>query len=998
MFQRFSIGLVFLACATTSVAAQFPVPGAGDSLVPDRVEAALDAWRAEHGSAWQYRFDAETGFARFVFGGSAAAPFEPRDDADFYSLARHWLGATQELHGIELANLVEDGVVFLPLSLAGSTDKYTVQFRQVKHGVPVLDGYANVLFANDGTLLSIDTTGVRALSQVDTTPSLDARAATRIALGWFASDAQREATVIGQPKLMIDQSVRGKFRLPRLAWELTVLAEADGEAIGYVYRVDAHDGTQSSRASAVHHFDVSGNVKSFATPGNFPDAASNPETSQNMPYLAVTSAQGNAKTDANGNFTIVGASAPVSATFRFQSGTFATVNNNAGSAYSKVQNLTAASGNNVVLNSPVDDFVTAQANSFLWIGKMRDWTRSVNPADATCDFLATSNVNISSTCNAYYNGSSVNFFRSGGGCVNTSYSSVVLHEMGHWLNDRYSSGNGADGFGEGNADNFSTFILDDPIVGRNFCGTNCNIRDGNNTRQFCGDTNGGCYGEVHADGEVLMGACWKVRTRLKNTLGASAGSQAANVLFNAWMNAYNDMQIKSIVEIHWLTLDDDDGNITNGTPNYVDIDLGFRAQGFPGYTLSFVTLTNVSQVASYSGFGPFPISADAVASQNPPVSSVAIKWRTKGTTTFQTSPMTLVSGTTWSGSIPAQPCNSTLEYYVLGTDSVGKTGTFPDQAPIYLSTAEIAHTGVLYANDFESGAAGWTHGANAGSDDWQLSTQVGVVISAGKVGDPTAPASSGSSVFGTDLGAGADDGLYEADQIEWLRSPSIDCTGADNVHLRFKRWLNAQKSNNDAASIRVNGTLVWTNLALFDTFDTAWVPMDLDISSIADGNPSVQIEFKLKTDGSAQYGGWNVDDFELSAYSCSPTCPVRVNYCAGKPNSNGWIPTIASTGTPQLSTQNFQIELSDGTYSKLAVVFWSSAPLNAPFLGGTLCVAPPITRGTPLTTSPTGSASYPINITPQMVGTTLYYQWWMRDPQDQDFVGLSDGLQVQFCN
>jgi hypothetical protein len=74
-----------------------------------------------------------------------------------------------------------------------------------------------------------------------------------------------------------------------------------------------------------------------------------------------------------------------------------------------------------------------------------------------------------------------------------------------------------------------------------------------------------------------------VRERLQAKLGGQAGGLTADVLFNSWMNAYNDGQIRSILEIHWLTLDDDDGDIDNGTPNYPEIDGGFRAQGFPGF-------------------------------------------------------------------------------------------------------------------------------------------------------------------------------------------------------------------------------------------------------------------------------------------------------------------------------------------------------------------------------------------------------------------------------
>ena len=82
-----------------------------------------------------------------------------------------------------------------------------------------------------------------------------------------------------------------------------------------------------------------------------------------------------------------------------------------------------------------------------------------------------------------------------------------------------------------------------------------------------------------------MGAAWKVRSRLKTTNGASQGSLIANSLFLGWMNGYNQTQIRSIIETQWVTLDDDDGNITNGSPHFADIDGGFRQQGFPGLTI-----------------------------------------------------------------------------------------------------------------------------------------------------------------------------------------------------------------------------------------------------------------------------------------------------------------------------------------------------------------------------------------------------------------------------
>ena len=47
------------------------------------------------------------------------------------------------------------------------------------------------------------------------------------------------------------------------------------------------------------------------------------------------------------------------------------------------------------------------------------------------------------SCNASFNGNSINFYHAAGGCVNTAYSTVVSHEYGHWLNQLYGTGNGS---------------------------------------------------------------------------------------------------------------------------------------------------------------------------------------------------------------------------------------------------------------------------------------------------------------------------------------------------------------------------------------------------------------------------------------------------------------------------------------------------------------------------------------------------------------------------
>ncbi|HVS18010.1 MAG TPA: hypothetical protein VMT18_05370, partial [Planctomycetota bacterium] len=729
---------------------------------------------------------------------------------------------------------------------------------------------------------------------------------------------------------------------------------------------------------------------------NAPDSGTNPEQQIAMPYLRVTSAQGNAITDSNGNFTIPGASAPLSVTVSYD-GTYCATNNQAQGDYSLNVVLNAASGNQILMNPAAATLVTPEANGFNWVGRMRDWTRAVNPADATSDFLATSNVNISSTCNAYYDGSSVNYYQAGGGCVNTAYSSVVLHEMGHWLNDRYGSGNGPDGFGEGNADNFSTHILDDPIVGMDFCGVGCHVRDANNNQQFCGDSNPGCWGGVHANGEVLMGALWKVRTRLKNSLGAPAGIAASNTLFNAWLNAYNDSEIKSIIELRYLTLDDNDGNINNGTPNYSDIDGGFMQQGFPGFPLPYVVFSNVTDLPdTQNEVGPYVVQADIVANLAPPLAGAELRYRVNGGA-FQVVPMTPIAGPTYGALIPGQTAPAKVEYYLTAQDNNGNSNDFPTLGSATPIKFLVGVLNVYFVADFESGAAGWTHSANGGTqDDWQISSQFGVDTSFGKVGDPTY-APSGTNIWGNDLGPSGWNGLYSSNVSNWLRSPSIDLSQATNSTLVLQRWLQVENANADQARIRVNGQQVWINPTGQNLIDTNWVEMEIDISAIADGNPAVQVEFSLDTNGSTTFGGWNIDDVMIQSLT-SGGCPPPTSYCTAKLTSALTVPEIGSSGSPSQAAGNFQVTLAGAIPNAASIVIWGADAASTPFNGGVLCVGPPITRGPLQFTSGTGATAFTPTILPADVGTTRRFQWWFRDIGDSQGTGLSDGLAVTFCD
>jgi len=990
--QKNLITASVLAAITAPILAQAPLPEAPNGLEtgvangPMIVEAT-SAWIAAHGTEWRTIQDSQTGFVRFLYGGHTEGGTTPFADADFADLALAHIGEAYGLMGINPANLVLDEVVFLPLGAVGSTDKTTVQFRQVVNGVAVERGLVNALFDQAGRLLSLDTVGLPdTLLPPETRPTRDAEHAVALAVEAFAEEAGLEARDIDVLGLEIVQEELGKLRQGTLAWRVRVGNEVDGtEPKASILSISATGmGRVVKSENQIHFFDVGGNVQTLSTPGIGAPSASNPPVPFPAGYMRVTSAAGTTFTDAFGNFNFAGASGPMNATFSYV-GTYNDVNNQSGGDYSLTTSLADGAGNNVLMNPTGAEQITAQANCLVSINAMRDWTRMVNPGDNKSDFVATSNPNISSTCNAYYNGVSTNYYLAGGGCNNTAFSNVIFHEMGHWMNDQYSSGNGSDGFGEGNADVFAMYQSDSPIVGLDFFGPGSNIRDGNNTKQFCGDANPGCFGEVHSDGEVLMGALWKVRVRMNNTLGNTAGDALSNILFNSWMNAYNDGQIKTIIETHWLTLDDDDGNVGNGSPHYTDIDGGFQDQGFPGFQLSFVNILNVAGPSdTFDENGPYGVSAVMTPNQGTAVTSAQLFYRVNGGLPLSV-PMTAASNDRFFATIPGQASPNKVEWWISGTNDLGQSNVFPQDAPSVTNNFTVGDIQVFFFDDFETaGDNGWTHAQVATQDDWQHGTPNG------SAGDASS-AFSGSKVWGNDLGPQGFNGEYQPNVENYLRSPLIDLTGSQGATLVYERWLTVEEAIFDQATINANGNQVWQNQQSGHTLDTGWNTHEVDISAF-DGQ-QVQLEWRLKSDGGLEFGGWNLDDVAVQTLKSSPSVGLPTYF--GGATSGSTVPTIDTAGQPASLGNNDFVAAVKGAPSETGVfIGLGFAQVNLQLLGvNQLVLATSIFSGQ---TDLFGQfdASVPIPVDPAFVGLAAYFQALVVDAGGPAGFSATNGMQV----
>ncbi|HJP02144.1 MAG TPA: hypothetical protein QF764_10285 [Planctomycetota bacterium] len=981
--------LALFATALSAQAQELDGQDTATRLVPSRFEQ----WKAEHGPGWQLFRDRTTGFAEFVGGGSAAGAFAPRTDADYRDLAHLFVAETAPMTGVTTATLTEGRVKLIPLGLIGSTDKMAVLFDQELDGVPVIAGSLSVLLSLDGDLLSVQATAMPELSGVATRPALSAERGAARAAELFEARTGLPATTISDPTLGIAQHIVDGRRAPLLVWEVDVRwHDAGSEPEGRTLWIDAMDGSFVRSVTNIHNFDVGGTVSSMSTPGTLPDSGTNPEQSFPAAYGRVTSSAGTVTTDAAGNFNFPGASGPLNCTFEYL-GTYTNVNNDSGAEYTLNVNL-SGTGNAIAMNPSPSEHTTAQANAFRGINSLRDFIRSIDPTDDTADFQATANCNLNQNCNAYFDGGSVNFYTTGGGCPNTAYSTVITHEMGHWLNVRYGTGNGNDGMGEGNSDVYAMYQYDTPIVGENFCGNGCHVRNGNNTRQLCADDTTGCHGGVHDSGEVWMGTAWKIRNYLNLTHGNAAGDAIANGLFSGWLNVYNQSQIVPVIETQWLTLDDTDGNIENGTPNHDDIDQGFLDHGFPGHDVAAIIITGVTELPdTLDESGPYTVNANIDAELNPPLQSAFLHYRTNEGPWNQT-PMINVGGDDYTADIPGQSAPAYVDYYIAATDAANTGETYPEGAPANSLTFRVGII-VLLFDDFETpDDNGWTHDTFGDTSNDQDDWQHGPVF--GDSDDPDA-AYSGTQCWGNDLGPTGWNGAYQNNVHNYLRSPVLDCSAAADTRLRFRRWLHVQNGSADQALVKVNGVTVYANPTSGNTEDPAWLEIEIDISDIADGDPAVQVEFSLQTNGTITNGGWNIDDFEVSY---SPSCPQPITYGQAKQASHGGFPAIGWEGSPTLGANDFSVTLLAGIPNQPTVLFSGGAPDNTPMFGGTRLVMPPLTREAIYWLDGFGDGQMAVNVTPSMVGTTRYYQQWFRDPASPDGipVGLSDALQVEFCD
>jgi hypothetical protein len=659
----------------------------------------------------------------------------------------------------------------------GRTWSFT--FDQLFRGIPVVEGRVDVRINMAGVVAMMGSRAWPIPANFNITPAITANVAQ--ATAWAALGGEPSGNAPA-PRLVIWGDISSRQLAPfNLAWEVAVHEVSSGDTGRFGrYFIDAQTSRVLHFLSDKHDCGFGGcKTKAVAAEVDGPSVtliesatvvkdtlAPIPTTVQVMAWTrvgadALSALQnipfpglevsvpgiGTRVTDSNGEFDI-----------DINSSVSITINGLNGRHHTQISGSSAPSGSVTVqpgvnatiqlLSAGASTAQAAHTTASYWTDRSNEWARSIlgNSSQLnTADNIGV-NVNINNTCNATYGGNNTNYYQAGSGCSNTAFSTVVAHEWGHGLDDRYGgiANSVAEGLSEGWGDIIGMYQVDSPILGSGFQSPGAGIRNGNNSRVW--PYNSGS--SPHGAGEVWMGWAWRFREALRGSVGTFAAIQISEDVVLGSIVADATTRESAVLEV--FIADDDDGNLLNGTPHYDALEAASIQKGIP-----------YPEVPAFAPFGQGCESSIPA----PPVSCPQLNtsggslantlrdndycYRVTNSSTYQVVGFDIYSGTTGGnvtvpahiyleagGSPAASPVASTT--VVVGATPGFYTVTFSQPVPVsgtyylgfdtssnnvYLNTLTAGASGVGFWRDPANNTPNWTQSGLIQRPSWRVNCQ-----------------------------------------------------------------------------------------------------------------------------------------------------------------------------------------------------------------------------------------------------------------------------------
>ncbi len=542
----------------------------------------------DHGSSWLVDWNPATGTPNAIFGPGLKVA-EAID---------HLAAARAEAEGVLRRNatlLGRGDSIFVESEAARVRHLFYFVYGQNYRGLQVRGGRADVRINTRGVISMFGAATVQFPKAFDIQPKITAAAARVLA----------EQKILGRPS--VNQDLRVQLMIwaepfgnrptkPRLAWQVSIDDRSLQLAVGDAF-IDAWTGAWIHFENGVHNcgdhcqpdqilhskhvtqmeknlapvrdlvpqprLALNGIVRAWVVSGHRPH---DPLMNVPLPNVKVTSSAGNAFTDATGHFSIPHSGSSnvlVTATLEGrQSKRVVALTGTALTASSAISPTTAGSIQFGTANAA--DVVKSQTNAYYFTDDMATYVKRLvggNPARWTKLDGLTPRVNLAGSCNANYTNYTTTFGTGGSTCNYTAFETVIQHEWSHAVDMLFGGITQMDGLSEGWADAFAILRSKQPLIGSGFfkSATPDYVRTALNTRQYPAGTG------PAEKGEVWMGWVWDVRTDLVAKKGAALGHALTESMVIPTIVANAPTLLAQVREVYLL--DDDDGNLGNGTPN-----------------------------------------------------------------------------------------------------------------------------------------------------------------------------------------------------------------------------------------------------------------------------------------------------------------------------------------------------------------------------------------------------------------------------------------------
>jgi hypothetical protein len=624
--------MITVLAGSPRAAAAFPAPdnrGRFDALVVGDSAAALDtaamsaaslplaaragwdSFRAVHGAQWAIWLDRRSGAPLLVEGKGIPWPVDA--GATINSIAatlRPFIAANRSLL------LADDSELELDRDASGllQPDVWQIVFSRVVAGVPVA-GERYLFTIGHGNLISF---GSPRWSRIDVqaTPSVDETAARARVASYMGLTKDDTVEDFERPRL---QLVPLRAGASTLVWRFSLRVAGDPGL--WVAQVDAHSSAIRSFVDDTKYARAKGGVYPRADDQICPDGCEQPNYP--MPFATVNVGASHPVTTSMGIFTCAPAGATATTNLR---GPYVTINDSCGLISQSVTcnsdldlGITPGTNCNVQPGASAGNTYAARS-SFFHLNRAAEHARPWLPTRPWLTVPLTANVNVQQACLGAWNPPAVFFGWTASPCNNGGASiGNIYHEWGHGLDQ--NDGGDYDVPTEAYADVVAVLESRDSCVFRglglpslgpcgpsgNPCLTSCyggrdldwNAHSLHTPATatswavpFCELSPGfpaPCGYEQHCEGQIAGEAMWDLAVRDLPSTGMSQAS-SWQLVDRLWYtsrlgsggNAYNCAlpDTDGCSATSWFSkiraVDDDDGNLANGTPHAAQIFAAFN--------------------------------------------------------------------------------------------------------------------------------------------------------------------------------------------------------------------------------------------------------------------------------------------------------------------------------------------------------------------------------------------------------------------------------------